>query len=61
MIEVTTKMEDAYREVCLMFGENPKTTDPADFFGVFKRFVTEWKVRFGITQHTPWLPARYGM
>ena len=42
--ESFTKMEDAYREACLMFCESPKNTDPADFFGLFKNFVTEWKV-----------------
>ena len=38
------KMEDAYREICLMFSENPKTTDPSDFFGIFAKFTRDWKV-----------------
>lgn len=37
-------MQDAYSEVCLMFSENPKTTEPADFFGLFSKFTKEWKV-----------------
>ena len=41
------EMQDAYREVCLMFSESPKTTEPADFFGMFAKFTREWKVRFG--------------
>ena len=45
MIETYTKMEDAYREVCLMFSESPKTVEPADFFGMFRKFIKDWKVR----------------
>ena len=42
--ELFDKMEDAYREACLMFNESPKTTDPTDFFGIFRGFIFEWKV-----------------
>lgn len=38
-------MEDAYREICLMFSENPKNTDPSDFFGIFAKFIKNWKVK----------------
>ena len=50
------KMEDAYREACLMFSESPKATDPADFFGLFRKFITEWKVcTFMHMPHNYWL------
>ena len=39
-----SKMEDAYSELCLMFSENPKTTDPSDFFCIFAKFIKDWKV-----------------
>ena len=39
-----SKMEDAYRELCLMFSENPKTMDPSDLFGIFSKFIKDWKV-----------------
>ena len=44
LTETYSKMEDAYREVCLMFSESPKTTEPSDFFGMFQKFVKAWKV-----------------
>ena len=44
MTETYAKMEDAYREVCLMFSESPKTVDPSEFFGMFQKFVKAWKV-----------------
>ena len=44
VVETYAKMEDAYREVCLMFDESPKQTDPSDFFGIFANFIKEWKV-----------------
>ena len=44
LTETYTKMDDVYREVCLMFSENPKSTEPSDFFGSFKKFITDWKV-----------------
>ncbi len=37
-------MDDAYREVCLMFDEAPRTTEPAEFFSMFRDFITEWQV-----------------
>lgn len=43
MTETYSKMEDAYREVCLMFSESPKTVEPSDFFGMFQKFVKAWK------------------
>jgi len=39
------KMNDAYREVCIMFNESSKTTEPAEFFSQFTQFINEWKVR----------------
>ena len=50
MTETYSKMEDAYREVCLMFSESPKTMEPSDFFGMFQKFVKSWKVSNGTTQ-----------
>ena len=44
MTETYSKMDDAYREVCLMFSESPKMTEPSDFFGMFAKFITDWKV-----------------
>lgn len=48
MTETYKKMDDAYREVCLMFSESPKTTEPSDFFGAFQRFIQDWKVRLAL-------------
>lgn len=42
--ESFAKMEDAYREACLMFSESPKNIDPTDFFCLFQNFIKEWKV-----------------
>ena len=39
-------MEDAYAQVCAMFGENPKVTEPADFFKAFIDFIANFKVFF---------------
>ena len=44
LTDTFSKMEDAYREVCLMFSESPKTMEPSDFFGMFQKFVRTWKV-----------------
>ena len=38
------KMDDAYREVCLMFNESSKTIEPSEFFTQFTQFINEWKV-----------------
>ena len=38
------KMDDAYREVCIMFNESSKTTEPSEFFSQFTQFINEWKV-----------------
>jgi hypothetical protein len=43
LTETFSKMEDAYREVCLMFSESPKTVEPSEFFGMFQKFVRAWK------------------
>ena len=43
--ETYAKMEDAYKEICTTFSENPKTTEPSEFFGIFSKFIKEWKVR----------------
>lgn len=37
-------MDDAYREVCIMFNESSKTTEPSEFFSQFTQFISEWKV-----------------
>uniref|UniRef100_A0A8C9VWB9 Formin-like 3 n=1 Tax=Scleropages formosus TaxID=113540 RepID=A0A8C9VWB9_SCLFO len=37
--------EEAFSNVVLYFGENPKTTPPSVFFPVFVRFVKSYKVR----------------
>ena len=49
LTETFSKMEDAYREVCLMFSESPKTVEPSEFFGMFQKFVRAWKV---VTLHS---------
>ncbi len=41
------RMEDAYRETCLMFDESPRTIEPVEFFGMFRDFIAEWQV--GVT------------
>ena len=38
------KMDDAFKDVCTLFGENPRSTDPSEFFGLFVNFVQMWKV-----------------
>lgn len=40
------KMNDAYREVCIMFNESSKTTEPAEFFSQFTQFINEWKASY---------------
>ena len=53
LTDTFSKMEDAYREVCLMFSESPKTVEPSDFFGMFHKFVKTWKVNISLhTVHT---------
>lgn len=37
------KMEDQYREVCALFCENAKTTEPAEFFRAFHSLVQAYK------------------
>lgn len=37
------KMEDQYREVCSLFCENPKTTEPSEFFKSFHKFIEAYK------------------
>ena len=36
-------MEDQYREVCSLFCENPKTTEPSEFFKSFHKFIEAYK------------------
>ena len=45
VLESFTKMKHSYREVSVMFSENPDTMDPADFFTIFHKFINSWKVR----------------
>uniref|UniRef100_A0A7M5X7I7 Uncharacterized protein n=1 Tax=Clytia hemisphaerica TaxID=252671 RepID=A0A7M5X7I7_9CNID len=37
------KMEDQYKEVCALFCENPKTTEPSEFFNSFHKFIQAYK------------------
>ena len=37
------KMEEQYREVCALFCENPKTTEPSVFFSSFHKFIEAYK------------------
>ena len=41
------KVETNFIEAVQMFGEDPKSTTPEDFFSIFFRFVDLWVVRFG--------------
>jgi hypothetical protein len=43
LAEAYKKMEDAYTNVCHLFCEEPKCTEPADFFGHFRDFVANYK------------------
>ena len=45
MSEKYRKMDEAFREACVMFGENPKTKEPSEFFQVFINFMNQFKVR----------------
>jgi len=36
-------MEEQYREVCALFCENPKTTEPSVFFSSFHKFIEAYK------------------
>ena len=36
-------MEDQYKEVCALFCENPKTTEPSEFFNSFHKFIQAYK------------------
>ena len=38
-------MEKAFLEAVAMFGEDPKSTTPEDFFSIFYRFIELWNVR----------------
>ena len=38
------KMEEAYVQVCSLFGENPKVVEPSDFFKNFIDFISNYKV-----------------
>ena len=38
------KMEDTYKQVCTMYGENYKDVEPVDFFKYFKDFGYLYKV-----------------
>lgn len=37
------KMEEAYVQVCSLFGENPKVVEPSDFFKTFIDFISNYK------------------
>ena len=39
------RMEDAYKEVVLLFGEDPDKTPPEEFFGIFYQFINAFQVR----------------
>ncbi|XP_065183760.1 formin-like protein isoform X2 [Sycon ciliatum] len=44
------KMDEAFKDVCMLFGESPKNTDPSEFFGLFVNFVRMWKL--GVDENT---------
>jgi len=37
------KMDEAFKDACLMFGENPKTKEPSEFFQIFINFINQFK------------------
>lgn len=37
------KMDELYKEVCFLFCEDPKTTEPAKFFNGFQSFINRYK------------------
>ena len=37
-------MDEAYKEVCSLFGEDPKVKEPSDFFRVFIDFSNQFQV-----------------
>lgn len=37
-------MECSYKEAVIWFAENPTTMEPSDFFGMFSKFIANWKV-----------------
>ena len=37
-------MDEAFKDACLMFGENPKTKEPSEFFQIFINFINQFKV-----------------
>ena len=38
------KMDEAYKDVCMMFGEDPKRKEPSEFFSPFIDFISQYKV-----------------
>jgi len=42
------KVEKTFIEAVQMFGEDPKSTTPEDFFSIFFRFVELWVVRVSV-------------
>ena len=44
MLKSYSDMEHSYREVVIMFSENPDTMEPSDFFSMFLKFTNAWKV-----------------
>ena len=38
------KMDDAFKDACVVFGENPKTKEPSEFFQTFIDFMNQFKV-----------------
>lgn len=43
------KMEEAYRDVCLIMGENYKMIEPTCFFGILADFFQKFKVSIVIS------------
>lgn len=39
-------MDIKWKDVMMYYGENPKSMRPDDFFGIFAKFVADWKVGY---------------
>ncbi|OBZ82301.1 Disheveled-associated activator of morphogenesis 1 [Choanephora cucurbitarum] len=40
---LSKKMEESYEQAVRFYGEDPKKTQPDEFFGIFKEFTTSWE------------------
>jgi len=50
LVDQVTLAEATFNEVLRHYGEEDKTMTSTEFFGIFKTFVTSYKVRYSLTR-----------